>query len=121
MCVTVCVCVRVCVCVCEREREREKKCACVCACACACACMYMCVCACVRVCVCVCLYLSKYNEIDLYCYVVATISRLLKILILFCKRAFKKDNFLQKKPMILRSLLIVATQCRLILRSDFTN
>jgi len=42
-------------------------------------------------------------------YAVATIGRLLKILGLFCKRAHKRDDILQKRPMIFRSLLIVAT------------
>jgi len=47
-------------------------------------------------------------------YGVATISGLLKITGLFCKRALHKrlysaDYILQKKPIILRSLLIVAT------------
>jgi len=42
-------------------------------------------------------------------YGVATISRLLKIIGLFCKRALWKRQILQKRPRILRSLLIVAT------------
>jgi len=44
-----------------------------------------------------------------YRYGVATIIRLLKIIGLFCKRAYKRDYILQKRPIILRSLLIVAT------------
>ena len=40
---------------------------------------------------------------------VATISSLLKIIGLFCKRAFQRDYILQKRPIILRSLLIVST------------
>jgi len=40
---------------------------------------------------------------------VATISRLLKIIGLFCKGPYKRDYILQKRPTILRSLLIVAT------------
>jgi len=40
---------------------------------------------------------------------VATISRLLKIIGLFAKEPYKRDNVLQKRPIILRSLLIVAT------------
>ena len=35
----------------------------------------------------------------------ATISRLLKIIGRFCKRALKRDYILRKRPMILRSLL----------------
>jgi len=33
-------------------------------------------------------------------YGVATISRLLKIIGLFCKRAYKRDDILQKRPII---------------------
>jgi len=40
----------------------------------------------------------------------ATISRLLKIIGLFCKELYTRDDILQKRPMILRSLLIVVTQ-----------
>jgi len=40
---------------------------------------------------------------------VATISRLLKIMISFAKEPYKRDYILQKRPIILRSLLIVAT------------
>jgi len=43
-------------------------------------------------------------------YEVATISRLLKIIGLFCKRArYKRDLYSPKRPIILRNLLIVAT------------
>ena len=42
-------------------------------------------------------------------YGVATTSRLLKIIGLFCERALKRDYILQKRPLILRSLRIVAT------------
>jgi len=42
-------------------------------------------------------------------YGVALYSRLLKIIGLFCKRDLKKHDILQKRPMILRSLLIAAT------------
>jgi len=42
-------------------------------------------------------------------YGVATISRLLKIIGLVCKRTLQIDCILQKRPTILRSLLIVAT------------
>jgi len=40
---------------------------------------------------------------------VAMTSRLLKITGLFCKTAYKRDYILQKRPVILRSLLVVAT------------
>ena len=43
-------------------------------------------------------------------YGVATISRLLKIIgLFFAKEPYKRDYILQKRPRILRSLLIVAT------------
>jgi len=42
-------------------------------------------------------------------YGVATISKLLKIIGLFCKRAQKRDDILQKRRIFLRSPLIVAT------------
>jgi len=40
---------------------------------------------------------------------VATISRLLKIIGLFAKEPYKRDLYSPKKPIILRSLLLVAT------------
>jgi len=36
-------------------------------------------------------------------------SRLLKIIVSFAKEPYKRDDVLQKRPIILRSLLIVAT------------
>jgi len=42
-------------------------------------------------------------------YGVATISRLLKMIVSFAKEPYKRDYILQKRPKILRSLLIVAT------------
>jgi len=42
-------------------------------------------------------------------YEVATISRLLKTIVSFVKEPNTKDYILQKRPIILRSLLIVAT------------
>jgi len=50
-------------------------------------------------------------------YGVATISRLLKMISIFCKRAPKIDDIPQKRPRILRSLLIVATPCQKCLTS----
>ena len=44
-----------------------------------------------------------------YIYGVATISRLLKMIGLFGKEPYKRDDILQKRPIIWRSLLIVAT------------
>jgi len=42
-------------------------------------------------------------------YGVASIGRLLKLKVCFEKEPYKRDHILQKRPMILRSLLIVAT------------
>ena len=53
--------------------------------------------------------MSHVQHFGLFTYGVATISRLLKIVGLFCKRAYKTDDILQKRPIILRSLLTVAT------------
>jgi len=48
------------------------------------------------------------ERLNLYSqYGVATISRLLKIIGLFCKKLYKRDDILQKRPIILRSLLLV--------------
>jgi len=104
----------VCVCVCM--------CACMCVCLCACAfvsvsvsvfvCLSVCVCVCACVCACV-LCCKRFLESQLNniytTHGVATISRLLKMIDLFCKRAHTRDYILQKRPIILRSLLIVAT------------
>ena len=46
---------------------------------------------------------------DVYSYGVASTSRLLKTIGLFAKEPYKSDDILQKRPLILRSLLIVAT------------
>ena len=42
-------------------------------------------------------------------YGVATISRLLKLQVSFVKEPYKRDFILHKRPVILRSLLVVAT------------
>jgi len=47
---------------------------------------------------------------DIYIYGVATTSRLLKIVgLFFAKEPHKRDDILQKRPIILRSLLTAAT------------
>jgi len=58
--------------------------------------------------------MNVYTQQNHYCgyYEVATISRLLKMIRLFwdlSKEPCKRDDILQKRPVILRSLLIVAT------------
>jgi len=42
-------------------------------------------------------------------YVVASMSRRLRIIGLFCKEPYKRDHILQKRPIISRRLLILAT------------
>ena len=42
-------------------------------------------------------------------YGVASVGRLLKIIGSFAKEPYKRDDILQKRPIILRHLLIVAT------------
>jgi len=49
------------------------------------------------------------------CYGVASISRHLKIIVSFAKETYKRDDILQKRPIILRSLLIVATPYAILL------
>jgi len=90
---------------------------------------YVCVFACVCVCVCmniyicvyiyiyICIYVREYTCIYIYtplqavcpCYGVATISRLLEFIGLFCKKALYKRLYSTKETYNLRSLLIVAT------------
>jgi len=60
----------------------------------------------------ICTYVYTYIYVYMYPYSyygVATISRSLKITGLFCKEPCKRDDFLQKRRIILWSLLIVAT------------
>jgi len=126
VCVYVCVCV--CVCVCVRARAGAAYsymyiCVCVCFCVCiylcactrpprergcvhGCRCMSLCVCA--RTCVCVCMYAC-----DFVCfyqdackrknvYGVATISRMLKNIGLFCKRDLQKRPIFCKETYIFK-------------------
>ena len=58
---------------------------------------------------CVCEYTYIPAYVYMYTYGVATISSLLKMIGLFCKRAYQRDDILQKRPIIVRGLLIVAT------------
>ena len=111
-CVCVCVCVFVCVCVCVCVWVCVRVCLCLCLCLFVClfVCVYVCVCACVCACVLCCKRFLESQLNNRYTtHGVATISRLLKIIGLFCKRAHRRDYILQKRPIILRSLLIVAT------------
>jgi len=110
VCVGVCVCVCVCLCVCECVCVRV----CVCVvCVCVCGCVCVCACVCVRACV---SGRDRAREREMTCigthcviewgsmrcphelqYRVATISRLLKITSLFCKRALQKRLYSVKE------------------------
>jgi len=96
----------------------------VCECVCVCVCVYKCVCVCVRACVRararVCLYLhmcvyvfaGKYTQLYLLFYFeygVATISRLVKIISLFCRISSLLYGSFGKETYNLRSLSTVAT------------
>jgi len=124
VCVCVCMCACMCVCLCACAFVSVSVsvfvCLSVCVCVCACVsvsvsvfvCLSVCVCVCACVCACV-LCCKRFLESQLNniytTHGVATISRLLKMIDLFCKRAHTRDYILQKRPIILRSLLIVAT------------
>jgi len=86
VCVFACVCVRVFVCVCvqklshiDSDHAASPRSIVFCVHMCACAC----VCACVHVCVCVCMCGNCPDILNMYG--VATISRLLKIIVLVCR------------------------------------
>jgi len=61
------------------------------------------------------------SELQSFCIWVPTISRLLKIICLCCKMPYKRASILQKRPIILRSLLIVATPYSIESRDKFEN
>jgi len=108
--VCVCVCVCVCICIC-----------CVCVRACVRVCTRAWVRACVRACVKTCVHFAKMCSLDSSkalvwqkSYEVATISRLLKITGLFCRISSLLYGSFAKGPIIVRSLLIVATPYLLV-------
>jgi len=69
--------------------------------------VYICVYVCVNVrrCVCVCVYVCALHTLMGWLRSVGS----LKLQVSFAKEPYKRDYFLQKRPIILRSLLIVAT------------
>jgi len=89
VCVFVCLCLCLCLCRCVRERERER--------------MRECVCVCVLVCVCVCCRVAKTHMGWL------RLVGSLKLYVTFAEYSLFYRALLQKRPIILRSLLIVAT------------
>jgi len=105
-CMYVCVCVRVCVCVCS--------CVCMCVYVCVCACVSVRVCVCVCVCSCVCVFLCVCVR---FCVVIRSLS--LDFQVSFAKEPYKRDYILQKRPIILRSQLIVATPPYVLTYIDF--
>jgi len=52
---------------------------------------------------------TQIHSCDVHMYGVATISRLLEIIGFFCKRALQRDDILGKRPIIVRSVIIVGT------------
>jgi len=136
----VCTCVSVCVCVCVRQyvcmhacmHVRVFMCMCICMYACMCVRMYVYACmhVCLYVCMHVCMYLSVYicicacsehtgihvctdvsmNQAMVWLRLVGS----LKLYVSFAKEPYKRDHTLQKRPIILRSLLIKATPYLLV-------
>ena len=104
-------------------------CVCVCVCVCVCACVRVCVCVCVcgSVCICICIdtyitymciymYVKIYTHAHTHVYTHTEASmgwlRLvgsLKWEVSFAEEPYKRVYILQKRPITLRSLLIVAT------------
>jgi len=140
VCVCFCKCVRVCVLVRVRVRVRVsvRLCSSVCICFCMslclcvffcvfiCVCVCVCVCACACACVCVCFYVSmsmfcvcviinkqviEVNPPNISCMGWLRLVGSLKLKDSVAKGPYKRDDILQKRPIILRSLLIVATPC----------
>jgi len=123
------VCVCVCVCVCEgrdRKIRDHMEPFVVCVCVSDCVCLLVCVCMSARVCMCACTYAQictyiclcrrVYGElipaINSVCVRLMGCLRLVgsfKLCVFFAKESYKRDDILQKRPMILGSLLIVAT------------
>jgi len=66
---------------------------------------------------------TEYTSVLNTCMRVATVSRINKIIGLFCKRACKRDDILQKRPIISSILLTVATpyDTHICLRSELTG
>jgi len=133
-----CVCVCVCVCgyaVAMWSTRQLHACVCVCVCVCVSVCVFVCACACVCVCHCVCVSLStsvKHTQIQTHTHMYAFIPdyilkykyRVMDIGWLHLVSSFKLcvsfaeySNFcralLQKRPIIWRSLLIIATPLQL--------
>ena len=75
--------------------------------------VYQCVCVCVRACVCVSVLICKgvYKEDTPREGTMGWLRLVgsLKLQVSFAKEPYKRDDILQKRPIILRSLLIVAT------------
>ena len=90
-------------------------CACVSACVHVCVCVRVCVCVCVRAYVCECVRVCMCATVGfLFCPSVAVMEWLqlvgsIKLHVSFAKETYKRDYILQKRPTILRSLLIVAS------------
>jgi len=105
----VCVCVCVCVCACVRVFVCVYVCVCARVCVSLCVCVYVCVCVCVCVCARMCVLEKGANNAHIACLYCTTHCPCFS---LAEYRLFDRA-LLQKRPIILRSLLIVATPYRL--------
>ena len=99
------------------------ECVCVCVCIYACVCARACECACACVCVCVCVLLQTPRALlqtprallqthTCTCMGWLHVAGSFKLQVSFATEPYKRDNILQKRPIILWSLLIVATPSR---------
>ena len=73
--------------------------------------MYVCMCVCVRMCIYIhgCIHTIWSRYMDTHTHGVPTLSRLLKMTVAFAKYSLFYRALLQKRPIILRSLLIEAS------------
>jgi len=108
---------------------------CCCVCVCVCVCIYVCICVCTCVCACVCVSISYSMFVSVSFSVSVSVGmrvripsmgwlRLvgsLKLQVSFAKEPYKRDGILQKRPVILRSLLIVATPYDTMLVCIYVN
>ena len=129
VCVRVCACARVCARVCVCMYVRVHVCMCACTCACVCEQIYACTCACVCLRACAHVYcnifmyihsFSVFGCVSLSLHVNTLRYKMLdmgwlqlvsslKLQVFFAKETYKRDNILQKRPIISRNLLIAAT------------
>ena len=104
-----------CVCTCVFKRR----------CVCMCVFIYRCVCTCILIhtCVCMCVFICRYVFIHMYLYMYTCANMChhsthmgriwlvgpIKLYVSYAKEPYKRDDILQKRPIILSFLLTVAT------------